>query len=60
MSAILERIRYMSREKHLRSGSKLNQAVKSLFVDQSRDQGGLQAAEINESRTCGCNLTFDP
>ena len=33
---------------------------RSYFETWSRDQGDLWTAKINESRTCGCNLTFDP
>ena len=46
MSAILDRIRYMSREKHLRSGSKFNQAVKALL---GTDQGIKVASKLLKS-----------
>ena len=45
--------------KHLRPGSKLNQAIKALFGGRSRDQGDLRTAKINRSRMHGCNLYFD-
>ena len=36
--------------KHLRPGSKLNQAIKALLESQSRDQGDLRTAKNQQSR----------
>ena len=38
--------------------TKIKPSVQSLFESQSRDESKLRTA--NESKTCGCNLTFDP
>ena len=49
-------VTYMSRVEAFATRIKMNQAIKSLFMGQIREQGGFQAAEINRSRM---QLQFD-
>ena len=53
-------VTYMSRVEAFATRIKIESSDQSPFRGRSRDQGGLQVAKINGSRTRGCNLTFDP
>ena len=50
---------YMSHVEVFVTGIKVESSDQSPFESQSRDQGNLRTVKIKESRTSGCNLTFD-